>query len=135
MSFRTCWGRDKKFLVAGEQEIIHTKRFFFPVVSAATCTDHHLEVDQRALVSTLLALVSTHCPRTAQKVFWEVRIVFTIEERGSVDRLTFVVTLGCHASLLFRSLDPFFVEETRSDTTCCPIDEPRGGVNGSFKII
>ncbi|MQM12776.1 hypothetical protein Taro_045695 [Colocasia esculenta] len=35
------------FLVAGEQEIIHTKPFFFPVVSAATCTDHHLEVDQR----------------------------------------------------------------------------------------
>ncbi|MQM15809.1 hypothetical protein Taro_048759, partial [Colocasia esculenta] len=26
-----------------------------------------------------------------------------------------------------RSLDPFFVEETRSDTTYCPVDEPRGG--------
>ncbi|MQL92838.1 hypothetical protein Taro_025476 [Colocasia esculenta] len=25
----------------------------------------------RALVSTLLGLVSTHCPKTAQKVFWE----------------------------------------------------------------
>ncbi|MQM00174.1 hypothetical protein Taro_032906 [Colocasia esculenta] len=47
MSFRTCWGRVEKFLVAGEQEIIHTKPFFFPVVSAATCTNHHLEVDQR----------------------------------------------------------------------------------------
>ncbi|MQM00686.1 hypothetical protein Taro_033424, partial [Colocasia esculenta] len=47
-SFRTCWGRVEEFLVAGEQEIIHTKSFFFPVESAATCTDGHLEVDQRA---------------------------------------------------------------------------------------
>ncbi|MQM22716.1 hypothetical protein Taro_055772 [Colocasia esculenta] len=46
-SFRTCWGRVEKFLVAGEQEIIHTKPFFFPVVSAATCTDHHLGVELR----------------------------------------------------------------------------------------
>ncbi|MQM21532.1 hypothetical protein Taro_054574, partial [Colocasia esculenta] len=75
---RTCWGRVEEFLVAGEQEIMHTKSFFFPVVSAATCTNHHLEVDQRLhstykfcsgreLVSTLLGLVSTHCPSTAQK--------------------------------------------------------------------
>ncbi|MQL78990.1 hypothetical protein Taro_011430 [Colocasia esculenta] len=71
MSFRTCWGRAEKFLVAGEQEIIHTKPFLFPVESAATCTDGRLEVDQRALVSTLLGLVSTHCPKPAQKVFWE----------------------------------------------------------------
>ncbi|MQM11488.1 hypothetical protein Taro_044395, partial [Colocasia esculenta] len=47
MSFRTCWGRVEEFLVAGEQEIIHTKSFFFPIESAATCTDGHLEVDQR----------------------------------------------------------------------------------------
>ncbi|MQL78845.1 hypothetical protein Taro_011277 [Colocasia esculenta] len=71
MSFRTCWGRVEKFLVAGEQEIIHTKLFFFSVVSAVTCTYYHLDVDQRALVSTLPNLVSTHCPKTAQKVFWE----------------------------------------------------------------
>ncbi|MQM10327.1 hypothetical protein Taro_043220 [Colocasia esculenta] len=30
----------------GEQVIAHTKPFFFPVASAATCTDSHLEVDQ-----------------------------------------------------------------------------------------
>ncbi|MQL93576.1 hypothetical protein Taro_026221 [Colocasia esculenta] len=30
----------------GEQEIAHTKPFFFPVASAATCTNSHLEVDQ-----------------------------------------------------------------------------------------
>ncbi|MQL81934.1 hypothetical protein Taro_014409 [Colocasia esculenta] len=45
--FRTCWGRVEEFLVAGEQEIIHTKPFFFPFLSAATCTNHPLEVDQR----------------------------------------------------------------------------------------
>ncbi|MQM20290.1 hypothetical protein Taro_053308 [Colocasia esculenta] len=37
----------EEFLVAGEQEIAHTKPFFFPVASVATCTDSHLEVDQR----------------------------------------------------------------------------------------
>ncbi|MQM20413.1 hypothetical protein Taro_053432 [Colocasia esculenta] len=45
-SFRTCWGRVEEFLVAGEQEIVHTKSFFFPFSSAATCTNHPLEVDQ-----------------------------------------------------------------------------------------
>ncbi|MQM14374.1 hypothetical protein Taro_047304 [Colocasia esculenta] len=44
--FRTCWGRVEEFLVAGEQEIVHTKPFFFPFSSAATCTNHPLEVDQ-----------------------------------------------------------------------------------------
>ncbi|MQL99960.1 hypothetical protein Taro_032691 [Colocasia esculenta] len=64
-------GRVEEFLAAGEAGDPYTKPFFFPVVSAATCADHYLEVDQRALVSTLLGLVSTHCPKTAQKVFWE----------------------------------------------------------------
>ncbi|MQL78988.1 hypothetical protein Taro_011432 [Colocasia esculenta] len=106
MSFRTCWGRVEKFLVAGEQEIIHTKPFFFHVESAATCTDGHLEVDQRviiwgtsvdttwtsvdtlsqtstegvldrSLVSTLPGLVSTHCPRLTQKVLGAVSSVDT----------------------------------------------------------
>ncbi|MQM06781.1 hypothetical protein Taro_039610 [Colocasia esculenta] len=45
--FRTCWGRVEDFLVAGEQEIVHIKPFFFPFSSAATCTNHPLEVDQR----------------------------------------------------------------------------------------
>ncbi|MQL85778.1 hypothetical protein Taro_018294 [Colocasia esculenta] len=44
--FTSCWGRVEEFLVSGEQEIAHTKPFFFPVASAATCTDCHLEVDQ-----------------------------------------------------------------------------------------
>ncbi|MQM17815.1 hypothetical protein Taro_050794 [Colocasia esculenta] len=38
-----------EFLVSGEQEIAHTKPFLFPIASAATCTDSHLEVDQRVL--------------------------------------------------------------------------------------
>ncbi|MQM18658.1 hypothetical protein Taro_051654 [Colocasia esculenta] len=37
----------KEFLVAGEQEIVHTKPFFFPFSSAATCTNSPLEVAQR----------------------------------------------------------------------------------------
>ncbi|MQL94411.1 hypothetical protein Taro_027071, partial [Colocasia esculenta] len=103
--------RVEEFLATGEAGDPHTKPFFFPVVSAATCTDHHLEVDQRfhmtykfcsgrALVSTLLGLVSTHCPSTAQKassvdttwasvdtlsqigqkVFWELSLVSTLPE-------------------------------------------------------
>ncbi|MQL71273.1 hypothetical protein Taro_003582 [Colocasia esculenta] len=45
--FRACWSHVEEFLVAGEQEIVHTKPFFFPFSSAATCTNHPLEVDQR----------------------------------------------------------------------------------------
>ncbi|MQL75991.1 hypothetical protein Taro_008371 [Colocasia esculenta] len=45
--FTSCWGRVEEFLVAGEQEIAHTKPFFFPFSSAATCTNRPLEVDQR----------------------------------------------------------------------------------------
>ncbi|MQM21027.1 hypothetical protein Taro_054057 [Colocasia esculenta] len=44
--FISCWGRVEEFLVAGEQEIAHTKPFFFPFSSAATCTNHPLEVNQ-----------------------------------------------------------------------------------------
>ncbi|MQM14218.1 hypothetical protein Taro_047148 [Colocasia esculenta] len=39
-SFRTCWGRVEKFLVARELWINHKKLIFFPVVSAAICTNH-----------------------------------------------------------------------------------------------
>ncbi|MQM00368.1 hypothetical protein Taro_033100 [Colocasia esculenta] len=35
-----------EFLAAGEQEIAHTKPFFFPVASVVTYIDSHLEVDQ-----------------------------------------------------------------------------------------
>ncbi|MQL97372.1 hypothetical protein Taro_030064 [Colocasia esculenta] len=45
--FTYCWGHVGEFLAAGEQEIVHTKPFFFPFSSAATCTNHPLEVDQR----------------------------------------------------------------------------------------
>ncbi|MQL75994.1 hypothetical protein Taro_008374 [Colocasia esculenta] len=45
--FTTCWGRVDEFFVAGEQEIGQTKPFFIPFSSAATCTNHPLEVDQR----------------------------------------------------------------------------------------
>ncbi|MQL74502.1 hypothetical protein Taro_006867, partial [Colocasia esculenta] len=38
-----------EFLAAGEQEIVHTKPFFFPFSSAATCTNRPLEVDQRRI--------------------------------------------------------------------------------------
>ncbi|MQM05045.1 hypothetical protein Taro_037852 [Colocasia esculenta] len=45
--FRTCWGRVEELLVAEELWNDHKKLIFFPVASAATCTDSHLEVDQR----------------------------------------------------------------------------------------
>ncbi|MQM09068.1 hypothetical protein Taro_041931, partial [Colocasia esculenta] len=51
-------GRVEEFLATGEAGDPHTKPFFFPVVSAATCTDNHLEVDQRlpmAIDSSALA--------------------------------------------------------------------------------
>ncbi|MQL99410.1 hypothetical protein Taro_032135 [Colocasia esculenta] len=45
--FRTCWGRVEELLVAEELWNDHKKLIFFPVAFAATCTDSHLEVDQR----------------------------------------------------------------------------------------
>ncbi|MQM04872.1 hypothetical protein Taro_037680 [Colocasia esculenta] len=48
--FTYFWGRVEEFLVAGKQEITHTKPFFFPFSSAATCTNRPLEVDQRCAV-------------------------------------------------------------------------------------
>ncbi|MQM14137.1 hypothetical protein Taro_047066 [Colocasia esculenta] len=45
--FTSCWGRVGEFLVAVEQEIVHTKLFFFPFSSVVTCTNHPLEVNQR----------------------------------------------------------------------------------------
>ncbi|MQM13191.1 hypothetical protein Taro_046113 [Colocasia esculenta] len=45
--FTYFWGRVEEFLGAGEQGIAHTKPFFFPFLSAATCTNCLFEVDQR----------------------------------------------------------------------------------------
>ncbi|MQL95864.1 hypothetical protein Taro_028531 [Colocasia esculenta] len=45
-SFTTCWGRVEELLVAGEQEIKHTKLIFFPCSSASTYAHHLLGVDQ-----------------------------------------------------------------------------------------
>ncbi|MQM16303.1 hypothetical protein Taro_049259 [Colocasia esculenta] len=42
-------GRVEEFLAAGEAGDPHTKPFVFPVVSAATCTESLLEVDQRVV--------------------------------------------------------------------------------------
>ncbi|MQM04336.1 hypothetical protein Taro_037131 [Colocasia esculenta] len=44
--FRTCWGRVEELLVSEDLWNDHKKLIFFPVASAATCTDSHLEVDQ-----------------------------------------------------------------------------------------
>ncbi|MQL93510.1 hypothetical protein Taro_026156 [Colocasia esculenta] len=46
-SFRTCWGRVEELLVAEELWNDHKEIIFFPVASAATCTDSHREVNQR----------------------------------------------------------------------------------------
>ncbi|MQL91268.1 hypothetical protein Taro_023878 [Colocasia esculenta] len=83
------WGHPiEKFLVAGEKEIIHTKPFFLPVVSAAICTDHLLEVDQSFVqkvfwkatsVDTTWASVDT-LSQIAQKVFWELSLVSTLPD-------------------------------------------------------
>ncbi|MQL90745.1 hypothetical protein Taro_023346 [Colocasia esculenta] len=68
-SFRTCYGHVEEFLAAGEAGDLHTKPFFFPVVSAATCTDNHLEVDQKASsVDTTWASVDTLSPIRSEGV-------------------------------------------------------------------
>ncbi|MQM22604.1 hypothetical protein Taro_055659 [Colocasia esculenta] len=50
-SLHLVGGRVEEFLAAGEQEIVHTKPFFFPIASAATCTDSHLGVNQSEMLT------------------------------------------------------------------------------------
>ncbi|MQM11975.1 hypothetical protein Taro_044890 [Colocasia esculenta] len=45
-TFRTCWGRVEELLVAEELWNDHKKLIFFPRLSATTCTNRPLEVDQ-----------------------------------------------------------------------------------------
>ncbi|MQM18121.1 hypothetical protein Taro_051109 [Colocasia esculenta] len=75
--FTSCWGRVGKFLAAGEQEIVHTKPFFFPFSSAATCTNRPLEVDQRSTLACLgwfktsfviFHALYYHVPRITQRI-------------------------------------------------------------------
>ncbi|MQM06255.1 hypothetical protein Taro_039077 [Colocasia esculenta] len=47
MSFTTCWGRVKEFLVAGELWNDHKKVIFFPCSSAMTYATYPLGVEQR----------------------------------------------------------------------------------------
>ncbi|MQL78454.1 hypothetical protein Taro_010883 [Colocasia esculenta] len=47
-------GRLVEFLAVGEQEIDHTKLFFFPIASASTCADSLLEVNQSLNVESRL---------------------------------------------------------------------------------
>ncbi|MQL73234.1 hypothetical protein Taro_005579 [Colocasia esculenta] len=47
--FRTCWGRVEELLVAEELWNDHKKFIFFPVSSAATCTNHLLGLKLRNL--------------------------------------------------------------------------------------
>ncbi|MQL81933.1 hypothetical protein Taro_014389 [Colocasia esculenta] len=69
-------GRVEEFLAAGEAGDPHTKPFFFPVVSAATCTDHHLEVDQSFVQKVFWKATSFDTlSQIGQKVFWELSLV------------------------------------------------------------
>ncbi|MQL70070.1 hypothetical protein Taro_002365 [Colocasia esculenta] len=50
-------GRVEELLVAEELWNDHKKPFFFPFSSAATCTNHPLEVDQRAFTPSLISIL------------------------------------------------------------------------------
>ncbi|MQL82746.1 hypothetical protein Taro_015211 [Colocasia esculenta] len=72
--FRTCWGHVEELLVAEELWNDHKKLIFFPVASAATCTDSHLEVDQRRRpcehdgpIGRVLSLVATAHPSHSER--------------------------------------------------------------------
>ncbi|MQL76304.1 hypothetical protein Taro_008694 [Colocasia esculenta] len=60
----TCWGRVEELLVAGEQEIKHTKLIFFSCPSASTCVNRPLGVDQSGLNKGFLK----NDPSSTQKV-------------------------------------------------------------------
>ncbi|MQL92764.1 hypothetical protein Taro_025394 [Colocasia esculenta] len=46
VEFTTCWGRVEELLVAGELWIDHKKVIFFPCLSATTCANCPLGVEQ-----------------------------------------------------------------------------------------
>ncbi|MQM04173.1 hypothetical protein Taro_036965 [Colocasia esculenta] len=77
----------KEFLVAGEQEIVHTKPFFFPFSSAATCINCPLEVDQRVvrlvLNATTLVVAFWFPPRSGPRL--HVRRVSRAGQHADVD--------------------------------------------------
>ncbi|MQL92263.1 hypothetical protein Taro_024884 [Colocasia esculenta] len=84
--FKSCWGRVEEFLADGEQKIAHTKPFFFPVASAATCTDSHLEVDQRNLHNSYtqlqwLAISGKLCKKQWQDSHRPYKMWFRLETR------------------------------------------------------
>ncbi|MQL72989.1 hypothetical protein Taro_005331 [Colocasia esculenta] len=89
--FRTCWGRVEEFFVAGEQEIVHTKPFFFPFSSAATYTNHPLEVDQSCLCSSKRSMPYT-CQLTSLFLFLDIPIpkeeMTILKSRSSYDLTT-----------------------------------------------
>ncbi|MQM15719.1 hypothetical protein Taro_048671 [Colocasia esculenta] len=62
--FRTFWGHVEELLVAEELWNDHKKLNFFPVASAATCTDSHLEVYQRQFWTAI------QCPDLSPVVLW-----------------------------------------------------------------
>ncbi|MQM16088.1 hypothetical protein Taro_049042 [Colocasia esculenta] len=51
-SFTTFWGRVEELLVAGELWIDHKKAIFFPFLSASTCVNRPLGVDQSSVKET-----------------------------------------------------------------------------------
>ncbi|MQM11117.1 hypothetical protein Taro_044022 [Colocasia esculenta] len=67
MSFTTCWGRVEELLVAGEQEIKHTKLIFFPCSSASTIAHCLLGVDQRR-PDAFNALTGQPAPGSARRL-------------------------------------------------------------------
>ncbi|MQL79312.1 hypothetical protein Taro_011750 [Colocasia esculenta] len=56
-SFRTCWGRVEELLVAGELWNDHKKAIFFPLSSAATCTNRPLGVELSLFDSSIVFLL------------------------------------------------------------------------------
>ncbi|MQL99527.1 hypothetical protein Taro_032250 [Colocasia esculenta] len=61
--FRSCWGHVEELLVAEELWNDHKKLIFFPVLSAATCTNHLLRVELRSTLCQYKAVLDRN-PRT-----------------------------------------------------------------------
>ncbi|MQM13205.1 hypothetical protein Taro_046126 [Colocasia esculenta] len=68
--FRTFWGHVEELLVAEELWNDHKKLIFFPVASAATCTDNHLEVEQSTLCQYKAVLDRNPMPCPFPVVLW-----------------------------------------------------------------
>ncbi|MQL97357.1 hypothetical protein Taro_030051 [Colocasia esculenta] len=129
--FRTCCGCVEDLLVAEELWNDHKKLIFFPVASAATCTDSHLEVDQSTMCQYKAVLNRNPMPCPFHVVLWH----GPCERDGPIGRVhkavatERTVTIGSRQDLSLRSAARYD-DEDEGILFRKQVDETTEGIRG-----